>query len=376
MNSQQIEVAVVGAGIIGLAHAYTAAKAGRRVAVFERNPAAAGASIRNFGMIWPIGQAPGSLHQLSLRSRQIWLEVLEQAGLPYRNTGSLHVAYRPDEAAVAEEFADKSKDLGYSAKWLSPSQTLAKTQAVRDEGLLGALWSSTELTVDPRQVIGTLPKFLAETYGVRFFFNTAVQGIERLCVQAGGEQWQAETVIVAGGDDFQTLYPESFRQSGLTRSKLQMLRTVAQPGGWELGPSLAFGLSFKHYPTFQVCGSLEALKQRMARETPEFERWGIHVMASQTALGEITLGDSHEYGLAVNIFDNPAIDELILNYARQYIRLPEFAIAERWHGVYAKHPDLPYLRLGPEPGVKVVTVTSGIGMTLSFGIAEETFCDC
>ncbi|HEX4165279.1 MAG TPA: TIGR03364 family FAD-dependent oxidoreductase [Bryobacteraceae bacterium] len=376
MANEQVDVAVVGAGIVGLAHAYTAAKAGRKVAVFERNPVATGASIRNFGMIWPIGQAAGELHQLSLRSREIWLDFLEKARLPYRNTGSLHVTYRVDEAAVAQEFADKSKDLGYSAAWLSPLQTLDKTHAVREQGLLGALWSSTELTVDPRQIVRMLPAFLAEKYGVRFFFNTAVHGIERRRVQTGGKQWQAETVIVAAGDDFQTLYPEAFRQTGLTRSKLQMLRTAPQPDGWELGPSLAFGLSFKHYPTFQVCESLGALKRRIATEMPEFERYGIHVMASQTVLGEITLGDSHEYGLAVNIFDNWAIDELILHYAQQYIRLPEFAIAERWHGVYAKHPDLPYLCLTPEPGVKVITVTSGIGMTLSFGIAEKTFCNC
>jgi FAD dependent oxidoreductase TIGR03364 len=373
MEHFQVDVAVVGAGIVGLAHAYTAAKAGRSVVVFERNPAACGASTRNFGLIWPIGQPPGKLHQLALRSREIWLDLLEAAKLPYRNTGSLTVAYQEDEAAVGREFASKANDLGYCCSWLTPSQTLEKTRAVREHGLRGGLWSDTELTVDPRQVIRVIPEFLAATYRVRFYFNTAVQRIERSCLVADEQYWRAETIIVAPGDDFQTLFPRTFSQSGLTRCKLQMLRTVPQPAGWQLGPSLAFGLSFKHYPTFQVCSSLEALKERIAQELPDCERWGIHVMASQTARGEITLGDSHEYGLEVNIFDNPAIDDAILDYARQHLRLPSFAISERWYGVYPKHPEFPYLRFSPAPGITVITVTSGIGMTLSFGIAEETF---
>src|SRR5205823_14868384 len=80
MNSS-FDDAVVGAGIIGLAHAYHLARAGRRVGVFERSPRPQGASVRNFGMLWPIGQPPGTMLQLALRSRAVWLEVLREAGL-------------------------------------------------------------------------------------------------------------------------------------------------------------------------------------------------------------------------------------------------------------------------------------------------------
>jgi D-hydroxyproline dehydrogenase subunit beta len=372
MTAHKFDVAVVGAGIVGLAHAYLAARSGRTVAVFERNPAALGASIRNFGMIWPIGQPAGRLHQMALRSREIWLDVLQQAKLPYLPTGSLHVTYRPDEADVGLEFAQKAPSLGYECAWLSPKETLTRSQAVRSEGLLGGLWSPTELTVDPRQVIHALPQFLTERYGVRFQFNTAVRRVDASFLEAGDQRWVAEAIIVAGGDDFQTLFPECFRDAALTRCKLQMMRTVPQPSGWQLGPSLAFGLTFKHYPTFQICGSLQALKDRIASETPEFDKFGIHVMVSQNSQGELTLGDSHEYGLAVDIFDDPAIDRLILDYAHAYLRVPTLEIAERWHGVYAKHPDHPLLSVSPLPGVRVVTVTTGIGMTMSFGIAEQT----
>lgn len=370
----RVDVCIVGAGIVGLAHAYLAGRAGRTVRVFERNPAAVGASIRNFGMVWPIGQPPGRMHGLALRSRALWVEMLEEIGLPYCPTGSLHAAYREDEVAVGKEFAAKGPGLGYDCGWLTAEETLLRSSALRAEGLLGALWSATELTVDPRQVVEALPGFLAKRYGVEFHFNTPVARVESGALWAGGERFEAESVVVAGGDDFQTLFPQAFEGyfgQGLTRCKLQMMRTVAQPAEWRMGPSLAFGLSFCHYPTFAICDALPALAERVAAETPELTKWGIHVMVSQTAPNELTIGDSHQYGLAVDVFDRAEIDRLILNYAREYLRVPALEIAQRWHGVYAKHPEKPYLRIAPAEGVRVVTVTSGIGMTISFGLAEE-----
>jgi glycine/D-amino acid oxidase-like deaminating enzyme len=86
---------VIGAGIIGLAHAYAAAKRGLTVVVVERSGIANGASTRNFRMLWPIGQPHGALHCLALRSRQLWLELLDKTGLPYRRDGSLQGGFLP-----------------------------------------------------------------------------------------------------------------------------------------------------------------------------------------------------------------------------------------------------------------------------------------
>ena len=174
------------------------------------------------------------------------------------------------------------------------------------------------------------------------------------------------------GHDFETLYPEMFRASGITRCKLQMMRTRQQPQGWQLGPALAAGLTLRFYESFQVCGTLPALRQRIAAETPVYDRWGIHVLVSQTAGRELTIGDSHEYGAAIDPFDRAEIDDLILRYARGFLQSPTTEIAQHWHGVYAKHPDKPFLSLSPAPNVRVVTATGGSGMTLSFGLAEET----
>ncbi len=373
---KQVDVAIVGAGIVGLAHAYAAARAGKSVTVFDRSPRARGASVRNFGMIWPIGQPHGEMLALALESRALWLQVLDAARLPYRDTGSLHLTYAADETAVAQEFAAAAPALGYSCKWLDAPAVLARSDAVVADQLQGGLWSDTEITVDPRQIITALPEYLAEQLGVRFHWSRPVHAITQtpgaLRIDTATGTIEAGAAIVCSGEDFETLYPEHYANSGLTRCKLQMMRTASQPAGWSLGPSLAAGLTLRFYKAFEVCSTLPALARRISEETPEFDRWGIHALVSQTADGALTLGDSHEYGRAVDIFNKQEIDDLILTYTRGFLQAPNLSIAERWYGVYAKHPDKPYVVMQPENRVRIVGSPGGSGMTLSFGVGAQS----
>jgi glycine/D-amino acid oxidase-like deaminating enzyme len=105
---------------------------------------------------------------------------------------------------------------------------------------------------------------------------------------------------------------------------------------------------------------------------PAYDRWGIHVLVSQAADGSIALGDSHEYGDQPDLFDKPLIDDLVLDYLSSFARLPDLRIAQRWNGIYTKHPQLPWYSEAPHRDVRIVTAMGGAGMTLSFGIAERT----
>jgi FAD dependent oxidoreductase TIGR03364 len=368
--TETFDDAVVGAGILGLAHAYQLARRGRRVVVFERSARACGASIRNFGMVWPIGQPAGPLHDLAMRSREVWLEVLSASGLWHDRVGSLHLAYRDDEAQVLSEFAGMAAQYGHPCELLTANQVAARSRAVKTAGLRAALWSPTETCVDPRQIIAELPAWLTRNLNVRFEFGTAVTSYDHPHVVAGGQRYQAQRLFVCSGDDFQSLYPEAFVGASFLRCKLQMMRSERYTD-WRLGPMLAGGLTLRHYKNFQDCPTLAAVKARVARENPEFDQYGVHVMSSQNGQGEVVIGDSHEYDAAIEPFDKPEIDRMILDYLATFLDAPNLQIAARWHGIYAKHPRDAYFVARPAMGVTAVTGVGGAGMTMSFGLAEK-----
>ena len=372
----RMKVAVVGAGIVGLANAWSAAKRGHEVTVFDRSTVARGASVRNFGMVWPIGQPTGGLHDIAMDTRARWLELSRASGLWVNACGSIHLAHRDDEWAVVTEFAAWSKANGNSCRLLTASEVLRMSAGANPDGLIGGLFSEAELCVNPRTAIAELAKWLAGTFGVQFEFGSAVKAVEDdQLLMADGRAFVTDRVVVCGGADFETLFPEVFTTAGLTRCKLQMLRTVAQPDSWWIGPHLASGLTLRHYRNFDVCKSLAQLQSRIAQEAPELDRLGIHVMASQNEFGEVILGDSHEYDDQISPFDKVQIDDLILSELRKVIRLPVWTIAERWNGIYAKNPRGPLFLKAPHPNVRICTATGGAGMTMSFGLAERVWED-
>ena len=372
---EQYDAVVAGAGILGLAHAYHLARRGLRVLVLERHPRAQGASVRNFGMIWPIGQPAGELYGLARRSRDLWLEVLAESGLWHERSGSLHLAYAEDEAQVLREFHIQTGEAEIPCALLSTAEIGMRFPAVRRDGLRCGLWSAVEVTVDPRQVIARLPAWLERAYGVEFAFGTPVLSYSDGVVRTAAGPVRADRLVLCTGADFLEVAPEAFRDAGLQLCKLQMMRSLPAGSGFRIGTMLAAGLTLAHYRSFQSCPTLPELARRLDAELPEYRRYGIHVMAAQHGGGEIVLGDSHEYGDQIEPFDKAEIDALILRYLATFLTIPKLRIGSRWHGVYAKHPREPYVAAHPAPGVLAVTGVGGAGMTLSFGLAERTVAE-
>lgn len=362
---------VIGAGIVGLAMARSLSEKGYSVTVFERNEKAVGASVRNFGMVWPIGQPVGKLYERALRSKSIWKKVCSESGLWYNEVGSLHLAYNDLEWEVLQQFAEADKSKRPVAV-INADEALSKSEAVNPIGLKGALWSADEMIVESRVAIEKLPAYLNEKYGVVFHFNTAINNISYPFVYSGKQKWEADIMYLCSGPDLETLYPEVFAANYFTKSKLQMMRLIMQPDGWRIGPSLCGGLSLIHYKGFQSASSLPALKKYYEENMPDYIKWGIHVMVSQNAEGELTIGDSHEYGLVFDPFDKAFINKLIIDYMKQFAMFKDWRMIQSWHGIYPKRTngEIDFI-YSPEQGVTIVNGLGGNGMTLSFGLAEE-----
>lgn len=361
---------VIGAGIVGLAITRSLAERGYAVTVFERNQKAVGASIRNFGMLWPIGQPNGKMYERALVTKSIWKQVCNEANLWYEEKGSLHAAYHELEEKVIQEFVAANKTIRPVAA-LSAKEAAEKSEGLNTENLKCALWSHDEMIIESRVAMEKLPHYFAQKYGVTYHFNTVITSIEYPTVKSGKRSWKADEIYVCSGADFETLYPEVFQDNAFTKCKLQMMRFVSQ-NNWRIGPSLCGGLSLIHYKAFEVAPSLAQLKSYYQQNMPDYLKWGIHVMVSQNAEGELTIGDSHEYALVHDPFDKQFINQLILDYLKQFARFKNWQLLQSWNGIYPKitngKKDFIY---SPEEGVTIVNGLGGAGMTLAFGLAEE-----
>ena len=155
------DLAIVGAGICGLAHALAAARRGKRVVVIDRDAQANGASVRNFGFITVTGQQAGDCWRRAMRSRDVWAEVAQRAGIRRR-------AARPADGrrggrrrcAVLEDFL--ATDMGAECRLLEPRDIDAHGEGLRSEDFAGALYSPHEIRVELREAIPRLAACLAE----------------------------------------------------------------------------------------------------------------------------------------------------------------------------------------------------------------------
>ena len=369
MVERTFDVVVVGAGIVGLAHALAAARRGKRVAVIERDSAANGASIRNFGFVTVTGQEAGDCWSLARRSRDIWADVAGAAGIPVLHRGLVVAARRPEAESVIDAFLQT--DMAEGCRRLTPREARDFVPALREDRITAALYSPHEIRIESRQALPALARWLEEAHDVTFHWQTSVLGVDTPRIATSAGDFHAETVIVCPGDELTSLFADRMASHGVTRCKLHMLRV--QPERTDpLNAAVMSDLGLARYHGYADLPVSASLKKRLDAEQPDHRANGIHLIAVQSADGSLVVGDSHHYGDTPDPFIEQSINDLILDEMAEVLDLGAYQISENWIGTYAYARDRWRLTDAPDPATRIVVVTAGCGASTAFGIGEET----
>ncbi len=361
------DLAVIGGGIVGLAHAITAARRGQRVVLIERERRANGASIRNFGFVTVTGQERGESWALARRTRDVWAEIAPLAGITVEHRG-LYVSARSDEAmAVIEAFL--ATEMGDGCQQITADAFRAATGGLGSADLLGALYSPHELRMESRDAIPLLTRWATDHLGIDILTETVAFSSLPPILHTSRGTIAAAQVVVCPGDDFSTLWPDRIAAYNLRRCRLSMLR-LADPG-IRLPGALMSDLSLTRYAGYAALPQAAALKAKLVAEQPRHYANGVHLIVAQGSDGTLIVGDSHHYDDLPGPFAPASAEHDILD---EYVRAtgrPAPAVIERWVGTYASADDRTHLIDTPADDVRLVIVTGGTGASTSFGIAEK-----
>jgi FAD dependent oxidoreductase TIGR03364 len=368
------DLIVIGAGILGTAHAYYAAKRGWRVLLLERGDWPGEASVRNFGTLMA-GSLAGEWRQRGLESIAFYRELAPLAGFIFSPSGSLYHVTTPVEAAVLEEFARLAPEQRCRCELMEPGRALKLNPLLRQEQVRLALFFPDDARVEPRGLFRRLIPWLTREWPVEYRRATVAVEVRasggEACVRtADGKELHARHAVLCNGSDLRTLFPEWFKAAGFERCKLLMLRTVAQPD-LRLPTTVASGLTLRRYPAFAPCPSLARLSQEPV--APGVLEAGIHVLLVQDPDGSFVVGDSHQY--ATGDLDETLdahVESLILSEARKLIELRSWEVAERWHGIYGMPREGELYRATVDQVIHIVTGIRGKGMTTGPAVARES----
>ncbi|GAA3341171.1 TIGR03364 family FAD-dependent oxidoreductase [Curtobacterium pusillum] len=367
------DVAIVGAGIVGLAHAWEAHRRGLRTVVVDAAAGVHGASVRNFGHACITPQT-GAAAVFAAEARTRWLDLAVRAGFTARETGTVVVARRAEELAVLEEHNERHSEQLSGPHGATRLLTAAETTdrvPVAPGAVVGGAFLPADLQVDPRTAVPAIARHLAEQ-GVDFRWRTAATGATSGTLGTTRGDIAAHTIVVATNHDLDRLFPAVAERVHLVRCRLHMLRATPVLRA-PLTVPLLTGWSMLRYSGFAEQPSAAALRDRLATELPEGIELDLNQMVTQHVDGSLILGDTHERGVDAVPFESERGFDLVIRETKRLFGVRDVPVVERWQGVYASSPDREFVIEQPEPGVHVVTVASGIGMTTGLGIAPSTF---
>jgi glycine/D-amino acid oxidase-like deaminating enzyme len=199
------DVLIIGAGVVGAAAAYYAARAGLSVTVVDRGPVAGGTTGAGEGNILVSDKEPGPELVLALLSAGLWRDLAADLGadlIEYETKGGLVVAETDGGLAALGDLAARQRAAGVAA---TPVTDPGGHEPQLTSGLAGGMFYPQDAQVQPMLAAAHLLRVARERYGVRVATGVTVTGMlpgpggRVTGVRTGGGDMAAGAVVNAAG---------------------------------------------------------------------------------------------------------------------------------------------------------------------------------
>ncbi len=364
---------IVGGGILGLSAAIQAKQQGLSVKLFEKDPTPIGATRRNFGILGSatLSRPDDCWNVYAKDSLEFYNSIQNQMDISCNKRTGLYLATNSLQAKVLQEFQQEAAQYNIHAKYLNRETLLERYSYLNaDAALYGALTLEDEYSLEPDQAALRLTDY-AKQIGVEVYQSACVvkaysdHGTTQIQL-ATGECFEAKKLLICHGATTEILYPKALQNLGVQRCHLNMAITEALP--YQLNASIYSGLSIARYPGFSICPSFQDL---LAEPQDEIvKRYGIHVLLKQNHLGQIIVGDSHEYTAldeAALFEQQEQIYQFIQTYCANQLGFKLPPLLKRWQGQYLSHPEQAACFLEAESNIYLANAIAGKGMTTGPG---------
>ncbi len=225
-----VDLAIIGGGVIGIATALFAARAGLSVVVLEKGRVAGEQSSRNWGWIRVQGRDRSEI-PITLEAQELWkaLDTDTHGRLGLRQIGVTYLARTDSDMEGYQRWLDIAAPFNVSSH-LSDRAAMRELMGEPNAPWVGALHTPTDMKAEPWIAVPELAR-LAESDGARIIEGCAVRTLDRAAGRVTGVvtelgRIRAEQVVLAGGA-WSSLF---LRRHGVDIPQLSVRSTVLATG--------------------------------------------------------------------------------------------------------------------------------------------------
>ncbi|MEG3616313.1 MULTISPECIES: FAD-dependent oxidoreductase [Isoptericola] len=372
----KVDLVVVGAGIVGLAHAVEAHARGHSVLVLDGAARPDGSTARRSGHVAVTTQDSTAL-ACALASRERWLKLGRDAGFGVRESGAVVVAQHADELAVLDDLvAARAGD----AELLDHRSVADRTPVAH---AVGGVWLPLDLRLDPYAALLAICDWLSSRPQVDVAWRTAAQTFDAgsgcTLVRTSRGEVVAKRVVVAAGQAVGSLFWSA--GADLTPVRRQLLRVapptpddVAAQARLASGPVVLGGTTVLRDAAYLHSRALGEVRDRWRRHRPDLLAAEIHLSLHSQADGSVVVGDGRAPADVPG--RSEAVDGLLLDATAELLGTGPLTVLGRWTAtepVRARTAPVadPFVVTEPLPGVRTVNVTDGLATTTALGLAPR-----